>query len=156
MLANFYHCGYFTHTIWQFFRVMPPSSDMFCRLDAVFRWCLSHLSGRYIRLDWYTFHTWLCIHVEGVMKCDACTVDHVVRNPRPFPSNSAYCKWPKNGREGLETRLVGVSLGKPHINVLSANGVCMYVCVYVCLRMNEWYFYATVQNQRATLTHEAQ
>ena len=27
--------------------------------------------------------------------------------------------------------LIGVSLSEPHINVLNASGVCMYVCMYL-------------------------
>ena len=29
--------------------------------------------------------------------------------------------------------IIGASLTKPHINVLNANGVCMYVCMYTCM-----------------------
>ena len=71
---------------------------MWSSIDA----CLLFVAGKECKIG--LPHS-MTIH-RGVMKCDDCAVDYVVRNCRPCPSIFAYCKLSKTGaREGLGMRL---------------------------------------------------
>ena len=70
---------------------------MFCMLDVVLHWCLSHLCG------WYRTQNF---SMAMQRRCDMwflCHIDHVVRNLRPSSWVFAYGKQSKT--EGGEMRL---------------------------------------------------
>ena len=71
MLANFYHCGYFTRVLQPFGATGLSSSDIFSTFDAVLCWHFSRL------------HAWYKTHGSAEKVWQACATDHVVRNLRP-------------------------------------------------------------------------
>ena len=57
------------------------------------------------------------------------TVNRHTKGKIPYTLSSSY-RFSQLAQAGGHT-LFGASLSEPHINVLNASGVCMYVCMYV-------------------------